>query len=416
MGETGNSHGLSRLSGEETDAHAAPPPRPGAVRRIAGVLLVLLAGAGAVGATAGIQRWLEHRAAAAPVEAAEPAPLSVATRVLADPAPFAIEEGYVGRIEPARSADLAFERGGLLEAVLVEEGARVAAGDVLARLDVAELNARRRELAARRAANEAQRELALLSLERTRSLRERGHATEQELDAARLAHARLSAATEEIEAGIEQVEILLDKSVLAAPFDGRIAARRADEGAILAAGTPVVDILETGRPRLRVGLPEARLAALRPGDAVPVEWRGARHEGTVAAVRPDMDEETQTGILLVDLPADVPFAFGGVARVVLERELGGTGWTLPIAALKESARGLWSVLVVRPPAAPGAPSTAGLETVEVLAAADGVAFVRGTLEAGMEVIVEGRHRVTRGDPVAPVPAADETLQRLADGA
>jgi len=225
----------------------------------------------------------------------------------------------------------------------------------------------------------------------------------------------LKATTAEIEAGLDRVAITLDKSVLRAPFDGRIAARRVDEGTVLSAGAPVLQLLETARPQLRVGLPESRREALTPGRTVVIDHRGTRIAGTVAAVRPDVDPSTQSILALVDLADGADLSFGAVARLMLHRPLGAEGWVVPLEALKEGRRGLWTVLTVREPEAPGAPSEAGQETVEVLAVTDGRAFVRGTLREGMAVVVEGRHRVTRGDAVEPRPAA-QPLQLSADDA
>ncbi len=58
---------------------------------------------------------------------------------------------YTGKIVARRTSDLGFERKGKLVSIVVEEGDRVAAGTLLARLDTQELKNSRRELLARRA-------------------------------------------------------------------------------------------------------------------------------------------------------------------------------------------------------------------------------------------------------------------------
>ncbi len=398
--------GFLAATGEPEEA-ARPRGRGRAVgRRVLGAAVVVLAAAGAAGLLALLVGTVRERAVA-DAPAAPPRPVTVSVAALGEPAPFVLPERYAGRVEPRRESRLSFERAGTLEAVLVEEGERVEAGAVLARLDTRGLEAERRELRARRTATEARRELADLTLTRARQLLDRGHATDERFDAARLELARLEASLEEIDAGLERIAIALDKSAIRAPFAGRVAARLADEGAILSAGAPVVELLEGGARRLRVGLPEARRQDVAPGAAVPVETATGTLAGTVVAVRPDIDPATQTLTVIVALPetADVPF--GAIARLVLDRPLGTAGHQVPVAALKEAERGLWSLATVRPPEGEGQAPRAGLELVEVIAVDNATAFVRGTLAAGDRIIVEGRHRVTRGAPVRPVPADAE---------
>ena len=70
---------------------------------------------------------------------------------------------------------------------------------------------------------------------------------------------------------------------------------------------------------------------------------------------------------------------------------------LPLAALKEGQRGLWSILVVD--AAQGT-SVVRPEAVELLYATAEQAFVRGTFKDGADVIRNGTDRVVAGQRVA----------------
>jgi RND family efflux transporter MFP subunit len=314
---------------------------------------------------------------------------------------YEILDRYVGRLEPAREARLAFERGGLVVDVAVEEGARVAAGDAVARLDTALLEAERARLLAQRQQAAAELELARLTLERQRALNARGHAPDQRLDEARLDAAALAARLAQTDAAIRAVEVDISKAVIRAPFAGTVAARLVDEGAVVAAGTPVADLLETGRPRARVGLSPEAAAALEAGARVRLTVGGREVGARLEALRPDLSAATRTVAALFALDAP-PAPFGETAELAVARRIPAEGTWLPLTALVEGRRGLWSVFAVAPDGAGG--HAVARESVEVLHVAGGRAFVRGTLADGALVVAAGAHRVIPGQAV--VPAAD----------
>ena len=75
---------------------------------------------------------------------------------------------------------------------------------------------------------------------------------------------RFAAAIDRVAAQISEIDIDIRKSQLKAPFDGRISRRVIDEGAVVAAGTPIVTLLESGRRQVRVGVPPRIAASLKP--------------------------------------------------------------------------------------------------------------------------------------------------------
>lgn len=308
-------------------------------------------------------------------------------------------ERYVGEIEAARSNALGFERGGTLTTILVDEGDWISEGDILARLDTSLLEARRAELEARQSGLDAQIALARLTFDRQSELREMGHASEQIYDQARFGVDQLIAGRLEVEAGLLAVTADLAKSVLIAPFDGQVTSRSADEGAIMAAGTPVLGLIEARRPQLRVGVPAVIAADLALGQTVRVTTDRGVADGAIAVIRPDIDRTTRSQMLLIDLPEGSAPAFGQVAELLLDREIEMSGFWVPVDALRESARGLWSVLTVID-AEEDAQVVA--EVVEILFLEDDLAFVRGTLRDGAEIISTGAHRLVPGGLVARV--------------
>ena len=436
---------------------AKPPPSP--PRRLAPVAVgaaVLAVGAGLVAAVAGG----DEKPAGERVRAVA---VSVRPVVLRDDYP--VERSFLGRVEPRREAAIAFERPGLLAEVLVEEGDAVAAGQVLARLDTARLAAARDAAAARLAAAEAVlAELvagprgeavaaATAEAARRRALAERavrasgrvarmagrGSVTEQDTDDARLAadaaKAALAAARADLDeltngtrperlaaqraavaqatADLAAADVDLAESELRAPFAGSVAARFADEGAVPAAGAPILDLLETAAPRARVGVAGGAAAELAVGQARRLRGADGRaFSATVAAVRPDRAGRGRTVDVLLDLPADAAGRVrrGDLVRLAVDRRAEAPCVAVPVSALTESRRGLWAAYVAVPLDAPDANGGAEIggdaathaadrREVELLHTDGETAYVRGPLAAGEALVVAGVARLVPGLPV-----------------
>ncbi|MDF2234884.1 efflux RND transporter periplasmic adaptor subunit [Albimonas sp. CAU 1670] len=378
---------------------ASSPAAPSLGRRIARragrlTLSTGLAAAAGVAAVLGAQALQERNAPdLAPHAASAPTTAPVVTVARADG--LRVETRRLGVVEPARRIQAAFDLAGTVETVAVQEGDRVQAGQLLARLDAARIRARIAELEAQRAAQEAQAELARRTLERQAALRDRGFASDQRWDEARLEADRIAAALRQSDAGLRAARIDLDHSELRAPFAGEIAARSADEGAVVSAGQPILELIEADRPQVRVGLPADAAARLEPGTLMTVEIDGRRLTAAVAAVRPDVDPATRTRAALLDLlaPPEFPVAFGAAVSVILERTRDESGFWLPVAALREGGKGLWTVLTVEE--RPGG-AVAGVESVELLHVEGERAFVRGSLAPGDRVVAAGAHKLAPG--------------------
>ncbi|MEM9010865.1 MAG: efflux RND transporter periplasmic adaptor subunit [Pseudomonadota bacterium] len=386
------------MSDHRTDAQ--PSTEPGRLRRLlAGVLAVgflfVVLGLGGLG--------LNHlqRSAEAGIAVTVRPPLVVETVPLTMQNRFMVEERFAGRIEPARETSLAFELAGTVAEVLVEEGDVIAAGAPIAHLDTRAWALERQRTEAAMAAIEADLELARLTTERQRALRDRGHQSEQGLDNARLAKDAAEARRAEMMAALARIELDLEKATLRAPFAGTVTERDVDEGSIVTAGAVLARLQETARPQARIGLPPELAVRYAPGDEVTLLVAEARTTGVVAAVAPDVDPATRTVSVLIDVattPGDrAGFAMGEVVRLAVARPVETAGAWLPLEALSEGIRGLWSIYV----AADGASDMqARREAVEILHTAGGRAFVRGTFADGDHAIIGGHNRLAEGTAVA----------------
>ncbi|WP_162300054.1 efflux RND transporter periplasmic adaptor subunit [Kineobactrum sediminis] len=326
-----------------------------------------------------------------------PEPLPVLTT------PFTPQDNYQrsvrfsGLLKAREKSSLGFEIPGVLTELTVREGDRVAAGTVLARLDTDRLAAQHRIATAELAGIEAELQLARLRAKRQRDLRASGAVSEQDFDEARLAVVALEAGRQALSERLESLAIDLANATLYAPYDGAVTARRADPGTVVAAGSPVIQLVSTGAPEARIGLPAPQLDTLQPGQRYLLELRSGAVKATLRAVGADINPHTHTALALFELPDTANALDGETVSLQLQETIAANGGWLPISALLEGERGAWTVL--RLEQATGGSTVAVREAVEVLAVDGDRAYVRGSLVSGQDVIADGVHRIAAGTPV-----------------
>lgn len=339
---------------------------------------------------------LHHMAnATAPVEVTPP--LAVHAEFVASVPGYTVRERFVGRLEPARQTRLGFERSGLITEILVEEGDTIEQGQPIARLDTAKLVAERGMLDARRRELEAQKALAELTVDRKKRLMDGGHGSIEQYDEARFALARFVAAIENIDASIRSLDVDIDKSVLHAPFTGRVGARLVDEGAVVSPNLPVVDLLEAGRRQVRIGVSVEASSKLTTNRTYSLSAAGRTYSARLVVVRPDLSTSTRTVSAVFDVDGAAKLPFGEIMELALDHHVMTNGFWVPLSALVEGRKGLWTVYTV---AESDGERLVQREAVEILHTERARAFVRGTLASGAQIVFDGTNRVVPGQRVA----------------
>lgn len=374
----------------------APEGKASLLRQVTGLGVRLLVAALFIGLAGGGIAALHLRAESQVTAGVRP-PIPVATETISMENAYRIVDRFVGRLEPARETSLGFERAGLVMEMLVEEGDRVERGQLLARLDVEPLEAERAQMVAEREERVADLQLARLTSERQQRLHQEGHASAQRYDEARLAVESLGAAIVRIEAAIRGIDIDLDKSLLRAPFAGRIAERQLDEGRVVSAGTPLFRLLESDRPQARIGLSPEVAGRLAVGEEVTLESDSWSQPARLLALRPDLVSGTRTVPALFALQGVNVLPFGEVVELAVPREVVADGAWVPLSALSEGPKGLWQILTVVED--DSGDLQVGREAVDILHVDGSRAYVRGTLADGMRIVVSGSNRVVPGEPV-----------------
>lgn len=294
-------------------------------------------------------------------------------------------------IKAQKQALLAFQVSGQVATVLVEQGDRVKADDVLAELDKQLFQAQRDQAASLLAQAQAQLDLTLsggrpeeiamaqaqvdsaqaqldkakADYERALRLYEQGVIPKQQLDAAetglkqceqalkaaqqQLALAKqgaredekriAQAAVQAAQASLAQAETQLEYATLRAPFAGSISMRQLESGQVAAAGLPVFEIADTKVLEAQSEVPEDSLASLAPGAQAKLSFPalpGLTVLAEVTSIAPRANPATRgfaITLLLKEPPAQV--LPGMIAVLDFSTKLPAEGMVIPRRCLAD---------------------------------------------------------------------------------
>ena len=329
------------------------------------------------------------RGGAATRPAEEPVPVHVA--------PIAVDRVALpvtatGTLGPKEDVSLSFKIGGVVAQVFVDEGQAVASGQVLATLDLGEIDPA--VAGARSAAEKAERDLA-----RLRRLYADSVATLEQVQDAEtgrdLARAELERAT-----------FNRRHAVITAPASGVILRRQAEAGELVQAGTPILALGSDARGQVvRAGLADRDAVRIHRGDRAVVRFDafpGRAFAGRVSEIAAAADPMTGTYRIEVSL------ATAGGPAAGLASGLVGAVEILPAATRAVTLVPAESVLeadgssgVVFTLAADGRTARRRAVTLAFLAG-DRVAIASG-LEGAHAVITDGADHLDDGRVVEVRP-------------
>ncbi|RKG79741.1 efflux RND transporter periplasmic adaptor subunit [Corallococcus sp. CA049B] len=280
-------------------------------------------------------RWHGGRGMAAPARTGEPSSLERVPHVQE----AARREGWLGVIVAGGSVDVAARLEGTLERMDAQVGDSVRQGAVLARLDTRALQ---RELAVAQAslqAGEAERHIASIALTEMQERLQRrsdpkqlalGALSEEELATARYqeqtAVGRLRAAeavVAERKARVEQMAQKLSDAAVVAPFDGQVAIRYLDTGAMVSPGRALFHLIRAGTQQVRFAIPEDQSASVTVGTRLSVEVPslGRVLEGRVENLSPEVDAASRMVLAIASVSREegrAPVPSGVVVRVFVQ--------------------------------------------------------------------------------------------------
>jgi len=206
-----------------------------------------------------------------------------------------------GTVRAYQEATLYAKVAGYLKWIAVDRGDRVKAGQVLAEIEIPEMQAEIGKLRA---------ELNVAEIERTRLTQAAARApdlvTPQAVDSA-------SAKSEVALADLKRAETLLEYGKLTAPFSGIVAKRWVDPGAFIPAATSstsaksaaVLTLMDFSIVRIEVAMPQTEVPLVTVGLPVSVSVRelpGRSFVGRVTRIAYALDESTKTMATEIEMP------------------------------------------------------------------------------------------------------------------
>lgn len=242
-----------------------------------------------------------------------------------------------GPIVVENQLDVVAQRDGMISEITRDTGSSVHKGDVLARLDDRQLLADR-EAAAQKLESIAadvsnwESELKVLQADLARSQK---MWEAQIISKEVYEHTQYNAVADEYELAKEQKNYLsqqatlraldfeLQKTRIAAPFDGVVARRYVRSGQRVGAGDRLFWVTAVAPLRVRFTLPERFVAKARTGDAVSVSLRlpqSSPHTAKIIQISPVVDPASDTIELLAEITGPAPELRPGMKASVRLRD------------------------------------------------------------------------------------------------
>ena len=300
-----------------------------------------------------------------------------------------------GKIEAQQQAMVGFERAGRISSVLVEDGARIKTGQLLAKLDTERLDAQINELQAAKRLAEAEVRLATNSQVRVANLVKRKLDSEQRLDEVsenlNIAQARL----EQITAQLASLAVETRKAELRAVTDGHVIKRLVDPGAVVGTGQPVLELASNAQLQARVPLPPEIAVNMKVGQYMTLNIAGSTVNAQLLSLGSQRNLRTRTVDALFAIPPNTSVLVGDLVTARLPTELKQIGAWLPVSALANGIRGMWTVLVAKQVGK----TTLESRTIEIIFTDGEKAFVQGAVAQNDLVVVAGTHRFVPGQTV-----------------
>jgi membrane fusion protein (multidrug efflux system) len=188
----------------------------------------------------------------------------------------------VGSINAVQGAIISAELAGTVIEINFQSGTTVKKGDVLIKLDASAEQAQLRSA-------QADAELAKADFERAKDLASRKVISAAELDAASSKYTQKQAAAENIQS-------IIDKKEIRAPFDGAAGIRTVNPGQMVTVGHPLVSLQALDRVFVDFALPQQQLAEVKPDLAVKVTTDaipGREFDGKLTAINSSVDPVTR---------------------------------------------------------------------------------------------------------------------------
>jgi membrane fusion protein, multidrug efflux system len=326
----------------------------------------------------------EGHAAVASAEGEAPArTISVETETVQSSA-FTDFVRIVGSVAANRDVVVAAEESGIIRQLFVEKGARVRAGQPIARIDDTVLRAQWERA-------ESQARLAEETWERQRRL------WEEERIGSEINYLNAKYGARTARASASELKARLDRATVRSAIDGVLDARLVEVGSMVAPGAPVARVVDASTVKIIGGVPERYAADIVRGAEMRVAFDGmgnAEYTGKVQFVGATLNEQNRTFPIEVAVPnAGGIIRPGMVANLQVARRAVTGALLVPQNAVIRRENGYVAYVAVERDGR----TVAELRDVIPGTSEGGRVVIEQGLNPGDRVIVVGQQQVSTGD-------------------
>ena len=312
-----------------------------------------------------------------------------------------------GSLTPLSQATVKSKVSGVVLGDTVREGVAVTAGQVVARLDAADQQARHAQQVA--ALKEAMARLSLAKKNNANSLAllKQNYISQNSYDTTQNSVELAQANVESVQAQLDMARIALADTVIRAPLAGVVSKRHVQPGEKVAPDMPVVTIVNLQQLTLEAQVPAADIPRIKVGQLVNFNVDGYQDKafsGKVARINPTTETGSRSMLVYISVENGDGLLRGGMfAKGNIVTEKSAVMPLVPLAAVRQEKDGTVVYAVVGGKVV-AQPVTLGLRNED-----EGLAEVTSGLAAGATVLASKLDGVKPGSKVklagAAAPAA-----------
>ena len=243
-------------------------------------------------------------------------------------------------LAPWQQATLYAKVTGYIKKIAVDKGDSVKTGQVIAEIEVPELEAEMVKFDAESSALKPALEFAQQEYDRLVKARKSSPdlVLPQMLEKAKAELDKAKASFDVVDANAKRARVMIGYAKITAPFDGIITARSVDAGALVNASTgKVVDLVDASTIRLQIPVTELETSLVQVGKPVKAAIDAASAtpiEATISRISYALDPATRTMLAEADLKnADLKLRPGMYAMAKIGVEKHENAMLIPVTAL-----------------------------------------------------------------------------------
>lgn len=286
--------------------------------------------------------------------------------------------------------------GGMVQAVLVEPGSWVGAGQTLAVIERSVQAQQANSLAASVKVARADANLAQAELDRAKALVARGFISKADIDRKTAARDAAVARVSVAQAQFGQQRAQIGRLDIRSPAAGLVLTRAVEPGQVVGPGNGALfRVAKGGELEIRAQLAEQDIARLKVGDSAQVTPIGGSRAftGTIWQISPVIDPQTRQGIARVQLRYDPALRPGGFASAVIHSGT-TTAPRLPESAVLNDEKSSYVYIV-------GPDNKVIRRDVKVGDVSDAGVVILSGIEGNEKVVLAAGAFLNPGDKVTP---------------